>query len=81
MEPEQPPYQLLLDARRGAAQLVLECPACGAMTFLPLEMAWHAQAGTCTECKLRVPLELSTLRTLRAQALTVAERLLALIRP
>lgn len=78
MDEAQAPYQLLLDARRGAAQFVLECPACGAMTFLPLEMAWHARAGTCSECKLRVPIDSNVLDSLRAQAASVEQRLTAL---
>jgi hypothetical protein len=40
-----------MDARAAVAELMAECPGCGAITTQALEIAWRARTVTCTECK------------------------------
>ena len=45
-----PAFSLLMDTRRAVAELMGECPRCGAITTQVLELAWRARMVTCTEC-------------------------------
>ena len=43
-------FSLLVNANRGVAELMAECPKCGAITMYGLELAWRLQNVTCPEC-------------------------------
>ena len=45
-----------------------ECPACGAITTQPLELAWCARL-TCQECRLALRITEDVLDVLRNQAI------------
>jgi len=36
-------FSLLLDTRQAVAELMAECPKCGAMTTQVLKLAWQAR--------------------------------------
>jgi len=61
-------FSLLYDPRRDAAELVAECPACGAMTMLPIEIAWRQGIVYCCECRTTMQMTRTVLERLRAQA-------------
>jgi hypothetical protein len=51
------------------AELMAECPACGAITTQPLELAWRARLMTCQECRLALRITEDVLDVLRNQAI------------
>ena len=61
-------FSLPLDTRTGAAEVMGECPRCGAITTQVLELAWRARILTCTECLMSMPGDGETLYALRQQA-------------
>lgn len=58
-------FSLLVNARRGVAELMAECRKCGAITRYGLELAWRLQAVTCPECATSMRLAEGELTALR----------------
>lgn len=63
-----PAFSRLLDTRQAAAELMAECPKCGAMTTQVLKLAWQARGIACSECLAAMPVDESIRQTLRRQA-------------
>lgn len=61
-------FSLLFDTRRDAAELMAECPMCGAITTLPVEVAWRQGVVYCCECGTAMQLTRTGLERLRRQA-------------
>ena len=61
-------FSLLLDTRQGVAELMAECPKCGAITTQVLELAWRAQMVPCSECLTSMPVNADVMGKLRTQA-------------
>ncbi|MHB8495841.1 MAG: hypothetical protein ACYDDG_14955 [Casimicrobiaceae bacterium] len=57
-----------MDTRSAVAELMAECPKCGAITTQVIKLAWRARMVTCTECLTSVPVDGDTLSTVRRQA-------------
>jgi hypothetical protein len=69
--------------RQTEAELLAECPTCGALTYTPLAYAWQARMVLCDECETKMPLDEEVFRQLGAQAAEAAteiERLLTMPR-
>lgn len=64
-------FSLLLDTRRGHAELMAECAICGAITTQTIEIAWALGFVMCSECGIQSPLTSRTLKVFREQAATV----------
>jgi hypothetical protein len=60
-------FSLIMDTRRAVAEVLGECPRCGALSSQVLELAWCAKAIICRECLAAIPLDGEILRALRAQ--------------
>lgn len=65
---KRPAFTLLLDTRQRAAELMGECPKCGAMTTQVLKLAWQARVIACSECQTAMPVDEAVLQVLRRQA-------------
>ena len=65
---KHPAFSRLLDTRQHVAELMGECPKCGAMTTQVLELAWRARVIVCSECLAAMPVDEAVLQTLRHQA-------------
>ena len=66
--------------RQTEAELLAECPTCGALTYTPLAYAWRLRTVLCDECGTKMPIDEEVLRRLGVQAAEAAaeiERLLA----
>ena len=71
-------FSLLLDTRAAVAELMAECPKCGAMTPQVLELAWRARVIVCSECLAAMSADDAALQGLRrqaAEAMQVIDRL------
>jgi hypothetical protein len=79
MNPPESSFSLLFDEAGEGAAIVAECPMCGAMTMLPIEVAWRLGVVHCSECGTTMTVTRATLEHLKAQAqsaFTTVERLL-----
>lgn len=65
---KRPAFTLLLDTRQRVAELMAECPKCGAMTTQVLKLAWQARVIACSECQTAMPVDEAVLQKLRGQA-------------
>ena len=65
---KRPAFTPLLDTRQRVAELMGECPKCGAMTTQVLELAWPARVIACSECQTAMPVDEAVLQVLRRQA-------------
>ena len=77
-------FSLIMDTRRAVAEVLAECPRCGALSSQVLEPAWRAKAIICRECLATMPLDGEILRALRGQAVdatTVIDRLTRVSEP
>ena len=63
----KPDFSLLMSTRYAVAELLAECPGCGAMSAQVIELAWRARAIECTVCKTLMPVDGEVLDALRAQ--------------
>lgn len=63
-----PAFSLLLDTRHAVAELMAECPRCGALSSEVLELAWRAKAIVCRESLTAMPFDGEVLQMLRGQA-------------
>jgi hypothetical protein len=66
---DAPAFSLLMDTRAAVAELMAECPKCGAITTQVLELAWRAKVVTCQECLTSMAVNDDVLRVLKRQAL------------
>jgi hypothetical protein len=71
-------FSLLVNARRGIAELMAECPKCGAITTYGLELAWRLQNVICRECATSMRLTESEVKALREGVIEARVRLDAL---
>jgi hypothetical protein len=70
---KHPRFSLLLDTRQRVAELMAECPKCGAITTQVLKLAWDARVIACSECQAAMPVDEAVLQTLRHQAADALE--------
>ena len=73
-----------MDTRRAVAEVLAECPRCGALSSQVLALAWRAKAIVCRECLTSIRLDSDALQLLRRQAVeatTVIERLTRVSEP
>ena len=70
---KRPAFTLLLDTRQRVAELMAECPKCGAMTTQVLKLACQARVIACSECQTAMPVDESVLQKLRGQAADAME--------
>jgi predicted RNA-binding Zn-ribbon protein involved in translation (DUF1610 family) len=61
-------FSLLFDIRRDVAELMAECPMCGAITMLPIEIAWRQGVVYCCECGAGMSVTRAVLERLQGQA-------------
>ena len=76
----EPAFFLLMHTERAVAEIMAECPTCGAIATHVLELAWRAGSVTCGECATAMPVTPESLKVLRRQAvdaLAAIEPLLA----
>ena len=50
-------FFLVVHTDQAVAELMAECPKCGAITWYGLELAWRLRSVTCSECLLAMRLE------------------------
>jgi hypothetical protein len=65
---------------QSEAELMAECPMCGAMTTVPLAYAFHLRSVACCECGTKMtvgPEVLFQLKTQAAGAVAEIERLMS----
>jgi hypothetical protein len=77
-------FSLVMDTRRAVAEVLAECPRCGALSSQVLELAWRAKAIICRECLATMPLDGEILQALRGQAVdatTAIDRLTRVSEP
>lgn len=75
-----PVISLLLDSRAAVAELMAECPQCGAITAQIIELAWRARGITCPDCFVEMPVTDRVLDLLRNQAIEALATMNRLIR-
>ncbi len=74
-------FSLLIDTRAAVAELMAECPKCGAMTTQVLELAWRARVIVYSECPAAaMPVDEAVMQTLRRQAVDAATTISSLTR-
>ena len=64
---------------QAVAELMSECPKCGAMTTYGLELAWRLRTVACSECSLSMRLGNHDLTGLRRQLIEARARIDRLI--
>jgi hypothetical protein len=77
-------FSPIMDTRRAVAEVLAECPRCGALSSQVLELAWRAKAIVCRECLTPMPLDSEALQLLRRQAVeatTAIDRLTRVSEP
>jgi hypothetical protein len=74
------PFSIEIATSQSEAQLMAECPTCGAMTFVPLAYAWTAGSVLCCECGTGMPLERQEVANLKVQAAEVVAEIEQLLR-
>ena len=70
---KRPAFSLLLDTRQHVAELMAECPKCGAMTTQVFKLAWSARVIVCSECLTAMPVDETVMQALRRQAVEATE--------
>lgn len=70
---KHPAFTLLLDTRQRVAELMGQCPKCGAMTTQVLKLAWNARVIACSECQTAMPVDKAVMQKLRGQAVDATE--------
>ena len=74
-----PAFFLHVENHRAVADLMAECPRCGAFTACALELAWRLRIVTCSECGTTMALGVTDLMGLRARLIEVRIRIDRLI--
>ncbi len=72
-------FSLLVHAHAAVAELMAECPKCGAITMYALELAWRLRTVTCSECDSSMRLTPADLTSLREQLIDARVRIDELI--
>ena len=72
-------FFLVVHPDQAVAELMAECPKCGAITTYGLELAWRLCTVTCSECPLSMRLGDRELRGLRDQLVEARVRMDRLI--
>jgi hypothetical protein len=62
------PFFIQIATSQSEAQLMAECPLCGAMTYIPLTYAWTARSVSCCDCATTMPVARDDMMKLKAQA-------------
>jgi len=57
-------FILVIRPHQAVAELMAECPSCGAMTSYSLELAWRRNRVSCSECSTSMQLTEDDLRAL-----------------
>jgi len=70
---------LVVHPDQAVAELMAECPKCGATTTYGLELAWRLRTVTCSECSLSMRLGDRDLTGLRDQLVEARVRMDRLI--
>ena len=60
------PFFIQIATQQSEAQLMAECPMCGAITFAPLVYPWAARSVVCSECGVKTPMGPHGLAKLKA---------------
>jgi len=68
-------FFLVVHTDQAVAELMAECPKCGAITWYGLELAWRLRSVTCSECLLAMRLEGNDLIGLREQLIQARVRI------
>lgn len=58
-------FFVVVHADREVAELMAQCPKCGAVTSYALELAWRLRTLVCSECATSMRLTVQHLRRLR----------------
>lgn len=72
-------FFLVVRPTQAVAELMAECPICGAITTYSLELAWRLRTVTCGQCSLSMRLVEGDLRGLREQLVDARVRIDRLI--
>ena len=75
----QSEFFLVIRPHQAVAELMAECPSCGAITSFALELAWQLDTVSCSECNRAMRLdedELEGFRERLADALSRVDVLL-----
>ena len=73
------PFFIQIATSQSDAQLMAECPRCGAVTYLPLAYAWPARSVACFESGTRMPLGPNDMTKLQAQATAAVSEITRLL--
>jgi hypothetical protein len=73
-------FSLLVNARRGVAELMAECRKCGAITMYGLELAWRLRTLNCPVCATAMRLDQGELTALREGVIEARIRIDRLIK-
>jgi len=76
---KQSEFFLVIRPHQAVAELMAECPSCGAITSFALELAWRLDAVSCSECNRAMRLDESDVRDLRGRLANAATRVDALL--
>ena len=78
---KQRAFFLVVRMDQAVAELMAECPRCGAITSYGLELAWRLRNVTCSECSSSMQLGEADLTALRERLIEARIRVDALIAP
>jgi len=56
-EKNQSEFFLVIRPHQAVAELMAECPSCGAITSFALELAWQLDVVSCSECNRAMRLD------------------------
>lgn len=68
-------FSIVAHAHEAVAELMAECPQCGAFTLYGLELAWRLRTLKCKECSCSMRLDESDLNALREQLIATRIRI------
>jgi hypothetical protein len=71
----QSEFLLVIRPHQAVAELMAECPTCGAMTSFALELAWRLGAVSCSECHLLMRLVDDDITALRERLIEARMRI------
>jgi len=72
-------FSLVIHTHGAVAELMAECPKCGAITSYGLELAWRLRAVSCSECSSSMQLYDADLAALRERLIEARVRIDALV--
>ena len=78
---KQRAFFLMVRTEQAVAELMAECPKCGAITSYGLELAWRLRTVSCNECSLSMRLDDGDLTALRERLIEARVRVDTLIGP